>query len=162
MPTDTAPVRDDADLDRYADLETALTRLVRRTHLPTAGEAPRRAAGVTLERATYATLVRVTELDGGRLSDVAAVLGLDVSTTSRHVKRLVDAGYVDATTDPDDARAKRFATTPSGTDVLRRVRDARRAHLAHALSGWDAGAVTDLAHGLDRLVTALEDDERAP
>lgn len=152
----------DHDLDRYADLETALTRLVRRAFLPTVGEATRRAAGVPLERATYVTLVRIAELDGGRLSDVAAALGLDVSTTSRHVKRLVEAGYAEASADPGDARAKRFTPTRSGSDAMRRVREARRSHLARVLTDWDADAITTLAHGLDRLVTALEDDERAP
>jgi DNA-binding MarR family transcriptional regulator len=149
-----------APLDRYTDLERALTRLVRRAFLPTAGEATRRAAGVHLERAAYATLVRVAALDGTRLSDLAAALGLDVSTASRHAKRLVDAGYVEVAPDPDDARARRYRPTAAGRDALAGVRDARRSHLARVLDDWDADEVTRLAEGLDRLVDALEADER--
>jgi DNA-binding MarR family transcriptional regulator len=148
------------DLDRYADLERAMTRLIRRAFLPTVGEATRRAAGVNLERAAYVTLVRIAALDGARLSELAAALGIDVSTASRHVKRLVDAGYVDVATDPDDARARRYRPSPAGTDALCRVRDARRAHLARVLGGWDEDEVTRLAEGLDRLVDTLEADER--
>lgn len=144
----------------HGDLERALTRLVRRAFLPTAGEATRRAAGVNLERATYVTLVRIADLGGGRLSDIAAALGVEISTASRHVKRLVDAGYVDATTDPDDGRARRYTPTAAGDDALARVRSARRAHLARALEDWDPDEVSRLAAGLDRLVDALEADER--
>jgi DNA-binding MarR family transcriptional regulator len=149
------------DAERYADLERALTRLIRRAFLPTAGEATRREAGVHLERAAYVTLVRVAELDGGRLSDIAAALGLEISTASRHVKRLVDEGYVEATTDPDDARARRYNPTQAGCDVLRRVREIRQAHLARLLGEWDPEDVSSLASGLDRIVDAFETDERS-
>ena len=142
-------------------LERVLTRLVRRTFLPTAGEASRRAAGINLERATYATLVRIATLGAGRLSDIAAALGVEASTASRHVTRLVDAGYVEVPTAPDDARARRYSPTAAGDDALTRVRDARRAHLARALGDWDPDDVDRLAVGLDRLVDALEADERA-
>ncbi len=148
------------DLTPYAELERALTRLIRRAFLPTAGEATRREAGFTLERATYVTLVRVAQLEGGRLSDIAAALGLEISTTSRHVKRLVDEGYVTATPDPDDARARRYTPTERGRDALERVRESRRAHLARILADWDPDDVTILASGLDQLVDTFEADER--
>lgn len=148
------------DTDHYAELERALTRLVRRAFLPTAGEATRRRAGVNLERAAYTTLVRIAASDGGRLSDIAAALGLEVSTTSRHVKRLVEAGYVEVTADPDDARARRYRPSSSGRLALERVREARRAHLERVLADWDPAELSALSDGLDRLVTALETDER--
>lgn len=146
--------------DHFAELERALTRLFRRAFLPTAGEATRREAGVNLERAAYVTLVRVAALDGCRLSELAAALGLDVSTTSRHVKRLVEAGYAEVGTDPDDARVRRCRLTAAGRDALARVRDARRAHLARVLGDWDPDDVAGVATGIDRIVTALEEDER--
>jgi DNA-binding MarR family transcriptional regulator len=148
--------------DLHADLERSLTRLVRRVFLPTAGEATRREAGVHLERSAYITLSRVADLDGGRLSDLAAALGLEVSTTSRHVKRLVAEGYVEATADPDDARARRYRVTAEGSRVLARVRAARRARLAELLADWAPQDVRTLATGLDRLVDALEAEEDDP
>jgi DNA-binding MarR family transcriptional regulator len=151
MPDDPAP---------FTDLERALTRLIRRAFLPTVGEATRRAAGVQLERAAYVTLVHIAALDGARLSELASALGIDVSTASRHVKRLVESGYVEVSTDPVDARARRYRPSPTGTDALCRVRDARRAHLARVLGGWDEDDVSRLADGLDRLVDTLEADER--
>jgi DNA-binding MarR family transcriptional regulator len=149
-----------ANDDRYGDLERALTRLVRRAFLPTSGEATRRAAGVHLERATYVALVRTAELEPGRLSDIAAALGVEVSTASRHLKRLVDDGYVEVATDPDDARARRYTPTDAGKDALARVSRARRRHLGRVLDDWSFDEVATLAAGLDRLLDALDADER--
>lgn len=148
------------DPDRYAELESSLTRLIRRVFLPTAGEATRREAGVHLERSAYVTLVRIAELDGGRLSDIAAALGLEVSTASRHVKRLIEEGYVEAETCKDDARARRYTPTAIGRETLERVRATRQAHLARVLRDWEPTEVSGLAAGLGRLVDALENKER--
>lgn len=144
----------------HAALERALTRLVRRAFLPTAGERTRRQAGVDLERAAYGTLVRIADLGNPRLSDLAAALGLEVSTASRHVQRLVADGYVEVAADPEDARARRYSPTPAGRDALERVRAARRAHLVRLLEDWEAAEVAALADGLDRIVDAFEREER--
>ena len=145
----------------HADLERALTRLVRRAFLPTAGQRTRAEAGVDLERATYSTLVRIAHLDGARLSEVAAGMGLELSTVSRHVKRLVADGYVEVAADPDDARARRYSPTPAGHAALARVRSARRDRLAELLHDWEDAEVLDLAAQLDRVVDALEEEEGA-
>ncbi len=149
------------DPARFAALERALTRLVRRTLLPTAGDATRRDAGVDLERSAYNTLARIAALEAPRLTELAAALGLEVSTTSRHVKRLKDSGLVTVAVDPDDSRARRFTPSPAGQEALDRVRHARRGRLARMLHDWEPEAVDILAEGIDRLVTAFEDDERA-
>ena len=143
----------------HADLERALTRLVRRAFLPTAGEKTRADAGVDLERAAYSTLVRIAHLEGARLSEIAAGMGLEASTVSRHVKRLVADGYVEVAADPDDARARRHFPTPAGRAALARVRQARRARLAELLHDWEDTEILDLAVKLDRVVDALEAEE---
>lgn len=147
--------------DRFAALERAITRVVRRAILPTTGDETRREAGVPLERATYTTLVRIADLEGGRLSDLAATLGLDLSTTSRHVKRLVDAGYVTLAPDPQDARARLATPTPAGHEALARVRDTRRRKLAAIVADWRPAEVEVLAASLERLVDAVEATEAA-
>lgn len=154
--TDPAP----AD-PAHAALERALTRVVRRVLLPTTGEATRREAGVQLERATYVALTRIVELDGGRLGEVAAALGIDASTASRHARTLVDAGYVAVTTDPNDARARRYHPTPAGHQALARIREVRLAHLASILTGWEETDVARLAADLERLLDAIEAHEAA-
>lgn len=140
---------------RIAELESALTSLIRRAALPSVLEATRRRAGVDLGRSLYSTLVRVAELDGGRLSDVAEALGLDVSTTSRHVARLVDDGYVDVTTDDTDGRARCFRPTAKGRRTLERVVDERRRHLEQLLHDWDPEDLATLTRGLERITEAF-------
>lgn len=151
-----------ADAEPFAALEHALTRLIRRAFLPTAGEAARREAGVNLERATYASLVRVVELEGPRLSDLAHTMGLDISTASRHVKRLVGAGFVTVEVCPDDGRARRYFATRDGLAAVDRVHVARRRHLEALLATWDVADVRQLAQGIDRLLTDLAETERSP
>jgi len=142
--------------DAHEELERALTRVVRRVFVPTAGEASRQQAGVDLERSTYSTLARIADLDHPRLTEVAAAMGLDTSTASRHTKRLVEDGYVEVTACAEDARARRYHPTPAGEQALQRVRTARRDQLAALLDSWTPDDVQVLASGLDRLVDALE------
>lgn len=146
--------------DPHDALERALTRVVRRVFLPTAGEATRREAGVDLERAAYSTLARIDQLDHPRLTELASALGLDTSTASRHTKRLVADGYVEVSACSDDARARRYRPTTAGREALERVREARRARLEALLARWDQEEVRRLADGLDRLIDALEADEQ--
>lgn len=148
--------------DSCGALEQALTRLLRRAFLPTSGEDVRRDAGVDLERATYGALVRTAELGAGRLKDIADRLGLDLSTTSRHLKRLVDTGYVAVSPCPDDARARRYRLTAAGSDALERVRQARCLRLAELLHDWDDTEIEQLAAGIDRFLHILDTDNREP
>lgn len=141
-----------------AVLETELTRLVRRALLPTSGDATRAAAGVGLDRAPYTALVRISEHAPIRLSRLAEVVGLDISTVSRHVARLEHDGYVVRSPDPDDGRASLLAITAAGNDALDRVRDARRTHLQQRLEHWDGADIGRLAALLARLLEAFDDE----
>ncbi len=82
-------------------------------------------SGIDLERAASVLLSRVDELGPARLSDVAAAAGVEISTASRPVARLVEQGYVERSTDPADGRACLLRCTPAGRDgdatVARRV-----------------------------------------
>lgn len=147
---------EDADI---AALEDALTRLIRRSVLPVVGEANRAAAGVTLDRAPYVALVRIDERAPVRLSELAEVLDLDVSTASRHVAKLEQLGLVSRENDPADGRACLLAPTPEGLEVLVRVRDARRRRLAEWVGHWEHRDVASLA---DLLTRFLDDDPKAP
>src|SRR4051812_44198419 len=75
-------------------------------------------------------------LDEGplRLSQVAARLGLDLSTISRKVAQLERAGLVERGEDPADRRAAAIALSVSGRDVHARLQAARRGMLEHLLT----------------------------
>ena len=142
-----------------AELERALFRVGRTV---AALKVTSYAAGAPIDRAGLAALSRLSELDQVRLSDLAAALGLDVSTVSRQVRHLEDAGLVLRESDPDDRRAHRLSITAEGRQLLEQLRKARREMLCRALVGWsdaDRARLTDL---LARLADDLGPDLGAP
>ena len=136
-------------------IDDALVRLVRHGMVPRTQAAIAQRSGVHVERSTYALLRRIAERGPIRLSDVAADLGLDVSTVSRQVTRLADRGLVRRHADPGDARAGQLGLTARGRDLLRRVRRGRHAWLADAIGDWSEADRLRLAQLLDRLADAL-------
>src|SRR3954447_8946916 len=90
-----------------------------------------------------------------RLSALAAVIGLDASTVSRHARQLEDRGLLERTGDPDDRRASRIAVSAQGNDCLAKGFETRRQLLAHALDGWTDEERETLRDLLHRLVQSL-------
>jgi DNA-binding MarR family transcriptional regulator len=108
--------------------------------------------GEQVDRSGYWAMVRLDEAPVAlRLSDLAASLELDVSTVSRQVRNLVDAGLVSRQADPDDGRAALLTLSTRGRDVLEAVRAARRHVLGQTLCGWSAPDRDALADALARL-----------
>jgi DNA-binding MarR family transcriptional regulator len=89
-----------------------------------------------------------------RLSDLASQVQLDVSTVSRHVRALEEAGCLERATDPGDRRAAFLSLTASGRKVLDDTFARRRAALDAALAGWSS----DDLGTLERLLNKLADD----
>lgn len=136
---------------RLAELEHALFRVGRTV----AGiKVAAYAADSPIDRAGVSVLSRINDLAGVRLSELATALHLDLSTISRQVRHLEDAGLVHRAEDPDDRRAYRLTITPEGRDLLHQLRTARRELLCTALRDWsdeDRDRLTDL-------LTRLADD----
>jgi DNA-binding MarR family transcriptional regulator len=91
-----------------------------------------------------------------RPSDLAADLGLDLSTVSRHVRALDDAGLVTREADPTDGRSFHLSVTPEGTALLVESLQRRERGVQRALEGWDTDDVTELRRLLGRLADDLE------
>jgi DNA-binding MarR family transcriptional regulator len=91
-----------------------------------------------------------------RLSELAARLHLDISTVSRQVRTLADAGYVGRTTDPDDRRAALLELTERGQQVLDESFERQRARLETVLEDWSPAELATLDAQLKRLAEALE------
>ena len=86
-----------------------------------------------------------------RVSALAAELGLDVSTASRHVSRLEVDGLIARTPDPSDQRATKLALTPAGVERM----DAHLRHRAEVLraatKSWPEPDVATLIELINRL-----------
>jgi DNA-binding MarR family transcriptional regulator len=83
-----------------------------------------------------AVLSRLDDHGAMRLSTLAQVLCLDVSTVSRQVPVLEKHGWIVRDRDPDDSRAQLLQLTDSGRDVLAEVRRSRVEVLRRLLPDW--------------------------
>jgi DNA-binding MarR family transcriptional regulator len=122
----------------------------------------RRNVGATLDPGSF-WLLRSLLGDGpARPTDVAAGLGLDISTVSRHLAQLHRAGLVERSADPDDRRAQRVQLSAAGRAEVDRALAARRALLERSLSDWTDDDVELLHRLTTRLLASLERTEEGP
>ena len=90
-----------------------------------------------------------------RVTDLAALANLDISTVSRHVAQLHRAGLIERTPDPDDRRAQRVRLSAEGASTSSRRRSTGAARCWSA--AWTVWAAEDLEQ-LDRLLTRFVGD----
>ena len=120
-----------------------------------------RLAARTVERDTglsAAQLFVLQHLDDAEplsLNELATRTFTDRSSVSVVVDRLVDAGLVSRTTDPDDRRRARIRITAKGRRVLARAPAAPTDLLLAALRQLPASVVRPLGSSLARLNAAL-------
>ncbi|SDE61306.1 MarR family winged helix-turn-helix transcriptional regulator [Auraticoccus monumenti] len=122
--------------------------------------------GLELDEHTFGVLSTVHDRGPSRLQDLAADLGLDASTVSRHVTALERCGLLTRVPDPDDRRARRVILTADGSAAWSRDREARRELVRRALSRWpadDRRRLTSLLTQLNaELATLLTEPEKEP
>ena len=85
-----------------------------------------------------------------RTTELATCLHADISTVSRQVTSLVDAGLVERTADEEDRRAANLRLTDAGQAVFTTMRQDRERMLALVLADWSARDVATLADLLSR------------
>jgi DNA-binding MarR family transcriptional regulator len=113
------------------------------------------AAGLDIDRPGAVLLVTLEEAPL-RLSDLAARVGLDLSTVSRKASQLERRGLIERREDPRDGRASLLALTTTGSDALTRLLGARRAMLDELFDGWSDEERAALASLLSRLATDID------
>lgn len=91
-----------------------------------------------------------------RARELAAELGADPSTVSRHVAQLVDLGLVRREADQHDGRASLLVITDAGRERVEAMRTARRNALDQALGEWTTDEFETLARLLSRFVDAAD------
>lgn len=134
------------------DLQQALFRLGRRMNALRVG----REAG--LDKAGYVTLARLVEVGDLRISELAGLVGLDLSTVSRQVSALEGSGHLRRTPDPDDRRACRIGITAAGVAAVERVQQEVRERLGEALAHWSPADLAAATALLGRLAADLHPD----
>ena len=137
-------------------IDAALVRLIRRATDQRLIAVVNRWAGVEVERSAFVLLARLEELGSARLSEIAAAADIDVSTASRQIAPLVEQDLVAKETDPTDGRAAVHRLTPHGSEVLRRLRSARRDWLDGILREFDDAERESFADLFSRFVAGIE------
>jgi DNA-binding MarR family transcriptional regulator len=137
-------------------VERALTRLVRLAETRRAVD-PEQSPENRLDRAAYALLSRLEECPRTRLTELAALLEIDLSTASRQVRGLTDRGLVARVGDPGDQRAAGLELTNAGRAALCATRALRVERITTRLANWEQRDVDELARLLSRLVASFTD-----
>ncbi len=141
--------------DPAVRIEAAIVALLRRANDPRGFQRIHQMAGIDIERAGAVMLARIEELQPARLSDLADAAGVEVSTASRQVARLVEQGYAQRTADPADARAALHELTDKGIEARRKLRTTGIAFFERALSDFTADEQAALAELLTRFVDGV-------
>ena len=139
-----------------AEVERAITRMMRQATRPAFYRALMAAAGTQLDRAEYAVMLRIAEGAPLRVTQLADVLGIDISTVSRQVRELEKGGLVERSGDPDDQRASQLRLTDEGQHVLNRVLAARQESMRNLLDGWSREDQVRLTRLVGRLADRME------
>lgn len=140
----TAPVDQDVDdvRDGVAGDEESVTALEHdlRTLFDTMRQWQHRQLldGARLDQGTYVALAKVEHLEPVRLQDLAAAMGLDASTVSRHTTALEGVGLLRRECDPQDRRARRISLTDQGRAALTEDRSLRRGVVRRIIGSWTA------------------------
>lgn len=115
------------------------------------------ASGHGLEGSGLAVLYHLTTAGPMRTSALADLLGLDPSTTSRHVGGLERSGHVQRFPDPDDGRAWLVGATTAGTTAFEDTRALRNSLVDQVMQGWTREEVAAFAAALARFNDSVAD-----
>jgi DNA-binding MarR family transcriptional regulator len=122
----------------------------------------RRTAGATIDPGAFWLLKSLLGDDPVRPTDLAASMGLDTSTVSRHLAQLHRAGLVERSVDPDDRRAQRVELSAAGRAEVDAALASRRTLLERSLSDWSDEDVEVLHRLITRMLVSLESTEEGP
>jgi DNA-binding MarR family transcriptional regulator len=135
-----------------SDLEREMSVLVRRAFRRIWTEEPESGA---LDRWTYAFLVQLST-GPMRVGEVARSFGVDKSTASRHLKRIVEGGLAEASADAVDARSSLVRITALGEQRLAEVRTSRMEPMRRIFATWPEEDRRALARLLGKLNSELD------
>lgn len=108
-----------------------------------------------IDKASMIVLYSVKEQHSARPSAIASYCGLDLSTISRHLKRLEEEGFIERRQDPLDGRAQLTNLSAYGAETLAKIDRLRRDAMETALGAWSESERDDLSAVIARLADDL-------
>jgi DNA-binding MarR family transcriptional regulator len=111
---------------------------------------------VELSPPGVAQLTWVSRSPGCGVLDIAKGLRLSPPTVSVGIRRLVEAGWLEQRTDPNDLRARPIFLTKKGEELVNRMREHRAKMLRFFLSGLTEDEQEQLLELLERAIKGME------
>lgn len=136
------------DVDELDEIVRGLLSILRAVH--------KGFESLALDKGQLAVLGSMRRLGEIRPSSVADFCGLDVSTISRHIKKLEQDGLVERSPDPADGRAHLVGLSAQGKRMLAHAEQIRREELWSAIGTWSEDDRHQLRTILDRLAEDLQ------
>lgn len=137
------------------ELADALSRVVRLGGLPRFADHIATRAGIHLDRSAYVLLATLVA-QPRRIGELAELLSLDVSTVSRQVHALEEAGLARREPVPEDRRGSLLVATDAGAVAVEAQRRARRELFTELLADTPDEELQTVAGVLHRLADRLE------
>ena len=132
--------------DSIARLQAAWQAVSRQSLLPVVQEQLARSTGAAIPRTARIALAHLAERKAARVSELATAAGVDVSTMSRALRHLDEAGFV-RRQPGEDLRAVLVSITAEGERAFSQLLGAVQQLLADALGHWsepDRAQLADL------------------
>jgi DNA-binding MarR family transcriptional regulator len=141
--------------DKHARIEELLLALILRANRARIYDDLLKGAKLSIDKALYPVLSATAAIEPARVADIAEVVGLNPTTTSRHLSALEREGLVSRAKNTRDARVAVIELTSQGKRAIRGLRDARRAVFARLLADFDEAELQQFGDYLQRLQDAF-------
>lgn len=144
------------DQDPIVAIRAAWQALSRQSLLPAVQERLTEASGLSIPRTARLALAQLAERGELRISELASLAGVDVSTMSRILRALGAAGLI-RRHPGDDLRVVVVSATPAGEQAVAHNLDAAQQLLNEVLAAWSAHDREQLAQLLNRFAQDFAD-----
>jgi DNA-binding MarR family transcriptional regulator len=149
-----------SDTRNLDEIASSLIDLVGAMNSPRQDDVLLREAGVSLDRALFPLLVRLSLSPSMGGAELAAQVGRDPSTVSRQIARLEELGLVKRQTGASDMRVKEAIITKAGARTIEMIKLARRRLLTRLMDGWTREDRAMLSKLLRRFSNAMRDRQQ--
>ncbi|GIN39144.1 MULTISPECIES: MarR family winged helix-turn-helix transcriptional regulator [Heyndrickxia] len=105
----------------------------------------------SLDRAEYLLLSQLQKSSPIAINALAEQLLLNLSTASRQIAVLEKKGYIKRFPDPINGRISLIELTEKGSNILKKVQDARSSAYTEMLNEWSPDELIQLKDSLTRL-----------
>lgn len=126
------------DTRNVDDIASALIKLTGLLNSPRLDEVLLRVADVSLDRALFPLLVRLSATPAMSIAQLAEQAGRDPSTISRQIAKLEQRGFVNRPSTQEDMRVRAASITRAGAHAVTAITNARRKLLGELIHDWPA------------------------